>query len=313
MRQPILVGFAVVLLALGAGVAYFIPLLSPKQICSAAAPWNRGDASGDLDHPMGIARDGNLLYVADTESGAVKEFGPDGSLVATWSGFKRPVAVAAAPDGIIYVADFLADRVSKLRPDGSIILRWGRHGTGAGEFDAPSGIAVDRQGYVYVADFYNHRIEKFTGAGTFVAQWGRNGRWNGEFHYPTDVVVSNMGEVFVADAYNNRVQKFTADGVYLGKWGGIGYGLSGRWSGWFRLAKAVTIDPAGDVYVADAFNHRIQKFTPDGRLLAVWSNHSSNDGTTLQYPAGIAAGADGSLYVSDFFTDWIWHLDCRSP
>lgn len=155
-----------------------------------------------------------------------------------------------------------------------------------------------------MTDFYNHRVQKFTADGKFLLQWGSNGRWSGRFHYPTDVAVNNQGEVFVVDAYNHRIQKFTRDGHYLTKWGGISYGLSGKWPGWFRLAKAVAIDQEGYVYVADAFNHRVQKFTGQGKLVSWWGGLGSDLGQ-IHYAAGVAVDTQRSVFVSDFFNNRI--------
>ena len=300
-----------VVLVIGLAILFFalLPTGSVQEHCQTTSRWSQeGVTGGDLYHPMGLAWRNGFLYVADTENEAIKKFREDGSLVAQWKGFKRPVALAATED-FVYVADFLTDRISKLRTDGTLIAEWGRHGKGEGEFDAPSGIAVNQQGRVYVADFYNHRIQKFTPDGKFLLQWGSDGRWSGQFHYPTGVAVNNRGEVFVADAYNHRIQKFTGEGRYLTKWGGIGYGFAGKWLGWFRLAKAVKADSHGDVYVADAFNHRVQKFTGEGKLLAVWPDRRSGP-DQVGYPAGLAVDPKGHLYVSDFFKNQIWTVSC---
>ncbi len=304
------IALGVVVLLLVTGIITYIPLSGPKEICRPIARWDGAGAGWRLDHPMDLAWRDGVLYVADAENGSVKKIRDDGTFIDEWKGFKRPVDVAAA-QGAVYVVDFLADRVVKLGPNGNILGQWGSRGRGPGEFDAPSGIAVDGKGYVYVAEFYNHRIQKFTADGTFVKQWGRDGRWHGQFHYPTDVAVGATGAVFVADAYNHRIETFTEHGVYVGKWGGVGFGLSGKWPGWFRLAKAVTVDPAQNIYVADAFNRRIQKFTATGRLLGAWGNRAASDQEPLRYPAGVAADTDGHLYVSDFFENRIWKLDCR--
>jgi tripartite motif-containing protein 71 len=144
-----------------------------------------------------------------------------------------------------------------------------------------------------------------------VAQWGGDGRANGRFHYPTDVAVGQSGRVVVADAYNHRVQTFTRDGAFVDKWGGTGYGLSGGWAGWFRLAKAVAVDRKGAVYVADAFNHRIQKFTPGGELVGAWSGDASDGAQALRYPAGVTIDDNGAVYVTDFLANTIVRLRCR--
>jgi DNA-binding beta-propeller fold protein YncE len=306
-----LIAIGAVVVVLVAGILTYIPFFPPREICARLAQWDGGGFGWRLNRPMGLAWNDGFLYVADAENGAVKKLRNDGSFVAEWKGFKRPVAVAAAEDAV-YVADFLADQVVKLNPhNGTAVARWGEHGNGTGEFDAPSGIAVGAQGFVYVTEFYNHRIQKFTGNGAFVSQWGTNGRWNGQFHYPTDVAAGATGELMVADAYNNRIEVFTADGRYLRKWGGTGYGISGKWGGWFRLAKAVAVDATGDVYVADAFNRRIQKFSPDGRLLGAWGGGTSEEDQALKYASGVAVSRDGSVYVSDFFENRITKLRCR--
>ncbi len=310
MRKALISLIVLVLLLVIATSAY-VPLSAPRQICTRVAQWDGREAGWHLNRPMGLAWYDGFLYVADAENGAVKKLRDDGTLVAEWNGFKRPVAVGVMRESV-YIADFLDDRVVKLSSqDGAVVGRWGRHGSGAGEFDAPSGIAVDADEFVYVTEFYNHRVQKLTGGGVFVSQWGTNGRWNGQFHYPTDVTVSPTGELIVADAYNHRVEVFKADGRYLRKWGGIEYGISGKWGGWFRLAKAVAVDAAGNVYVADAFNGRIQKFSSDGQLLGAWGGLTSNEDQGLKYASGVAVSRDGLVYVSDFFKNRISKLSCR--
>ena len=110
----------------------------------------------------------------------------------------------------------------------------------------------------------------------------------------------------MADAFNNRIQVFTPEGRYLRQWGGIGFGLGGGWPGWFRLAKEIAHDASGNVYVADAFNGRIQKFTPEGDLLAIWQP----DGPDPRYASGVAVDAQGSVYASGFYAGQLWRLHC---
>ena len=299
LRITILVVIVLVIILIG-----LFPIRSPGDGYREISVWGSDSL---LNHPMGLAWKDGFLYVADTENGFIKKFKDDGSLISQWKGFSRPVAVATVRD-VIYVADFLADKITELQADGTRISQWGRHGKGEGEFDAPSGIAVDPKGDIYVADFYNHRIQKFTADGKYLLQWGGDGRSRGKLHYPTDVNVDLNGNVYVADGFNHRVHKFTGDGHYLAKWGGIGYGLSGGWPGWFRLAKAVTVDSQGNLYVADAFNNRIQKFTENGKLLALWGGPGSGN-NQVNYPAGVAVDPDGHLYVSDFFNNRIIKLE----
>lgn len=114
----------------------------------------------------------------------------------------------------------------------------------------------------------------------------------------------------MADGFNHRIQKFTSDGKYIAKWGGIGYGLSGRRPGWFQLAKALSTDGYGNIYVADAFNHRIQKFTDQGDFLTIWGSLGSGI-DQINYAAGVAVDPEEYLYVSDFFNNRILKLELK--
>ena len=56
---------------------------------------------------------------------------------------------------------------------------------------------------------------------------------------------------------SHRVQVFTGDGVFLAKWGSQGDG-----DGRFNQPRGLGFGPAGNVYVADGTNQRIQVFGP---------------------------------------------------
>ena len=57
-------------------------------------------------------------------------------------------------------------------------------------------------------------------------------------------------------------------------------------------------DGSGNVYVADAGNHRIQKFDASGTFLTAWGSYGSGDGQ-FAYPSGVATDASGNVYVAD--------------
>ncbi|GAC1652053.1 MAG: SBBP repeat-containing protein [Gemmatimonadaceae bacterium] len=285
------------------------PAGTPLAAASTRLPGAFADEAVDSRRPMGLAWGDGVLYVAEADRGVIARYRSDGSPLTSWTGFAKPVAVATAGD-TVYVADFIADRVTKLTSAGVPVAKWGRRGHGPGEFDAPSGLAVDQHGDVYVTDFYNHRVQKFSSEGRFLLEWGGKGRRQGRFRYPAGLALGPAGDVLVADAYNNRVQKFTMDGRVVGEWGGMGFGFGGARPGWFRLAKDVAVDAKGDVYVADAFNRRVQKFSADGTVLAIWPDNNGG-ASTIRYPSALAVGPNGQLYVGDFFTGQLWTVECR--
>jgi NHL repeat-containing protein len=182
---------------------------------------------------------------------------------------------------------------------GTFITKWGGLGSGTGQFNFPADVAVDGDGNVFVVDSGNNRIEEFTNDGTFLAAFGGPGTGDGEFDTPTDVAVAGDGTVVVADTNNNRIQLFTSSGVFLGfflaKFGSMGSG-DGQFSG----PSGVAVDGNGSIFVADAGNNRIQKFTNDGTFLAKWGSVGSGDGQ-FAGPVSVAVDGGGNVFVADKF------------
>jgi DNA-binding beta-propeller fold protein YncE len=150
--------------------------------------------------------------------------------------------------------------VQKFDSTGAYLLQWGASGSGDGQFSTPRGIAVDAAGDVYVVDSGNSRVQKFSGAGTFLGKWGGLGTAEGLFQTPRGIAVDSGGNVYVVEgdsgiSTNNRVQKFTGSGTFLSTFGSRGSG-----DGQLLLASGTTVDGAGNVYVVDSGNDRIQKF-----------------------------------------------------
>ncbi|MFO7733490.1 MAG: 6-bladed beta-propeller [Candidatus Aminicenantes bacterium] len=66
----------------------------------------------------------------------------------------------------------------------------------------------------------------------------------------------------------------------------------------FYMPANLVLDAAGNMYVLDSGNHRIQKFGPDGKFLATMGRQGQGPGEFL-YPSRIDIDAAGYLYVSD--------------
>lgn len=66
---------------------------------------------------------------------------------------------------------------------------------------------------------------------------------------------------------------------------------------YFTTLSGVAIDLAGNVYLADRYNNRIRKFTPDGHFITEWGGAGSGDGQ-FQDPRSVAVGGT-HLYVAD--------------
>lgn len=81
-----------------------------------------------------------------------------------------------------------------------------------------------------------------------------------------------------------------------------GYQLVGNWwgspDGAFSYPIGIAVDNAGNVYVADYNNNRIQKFTSNGIFITMWGTSGSGNGQ-FNHPCGIAIDSGGNVYVAD--------------
>jgi sugar lactone lactonase YvrE len=131
----------------------------------------------------------------------------------------------------------------------------------------------------------------------FLRQWGQIGTGPGQFRLPDGLAVDSGGSVWVADRDNNRIQKFSWDGkvepfpafkrTHL---------TSAR--GHFNLPYGVVVNGLGEIYVADTHNHRIQMFTPEGKLIRTWGGKGKAPGQ-FDTPRGIALDVFGNVWVAD--------------
>ena len=255
-----------------------------------------------------------LLVAAIGTEGKSQDDAP--ALVSVWgrSGagpgeFAHPFDVAVDREGFVYVTDTANHRVQKFTADGSFLLQWGARGTEPGQFVKPVGIAIGPDSSIYVSDFFSESIQKFTPKGTFLLRWGKHGNQPGEFDSPSGLAVSPDASVYVVDEYNFRVQKFTAEGGSLKVWGekgkinvvvsALNFLLTEGLNSAFYYPARIAVGPAGQVYVSDSYNNRVQVFTPDGVFVRKWGGLGLWGGR-FRVSSGIAFGPDGRVYVADF-------------
>jgi DNA-binding beta-propeller fold protein YncE len=156
-------------------------------------------------------------------------------------------------------------------------------------------------GQLYVAEEFNHRISVFNPDGSFAFAFGEQGNAPGQFERPNSVAIGPSGDVYVADTWNYRVQVFTPQGEYLRHWGQpgeFGAGAQQEPTDAFWGPRAVVVDAAEQVYVADTGNKRVRVYNAAGEFIRDIGMGGSGMGQ-LDEPAGLAIGADGRLYVAD--------------
>ena len=113
------------------------------------------------------------------------------------------------------------------------------------------------------------------------------------------MTVGPDGTVIVTDGYNDRVQVFTRDGKFLRIWGGpFALNIFGPFNGWFATVTSIALDLEGNVFVADFYNHRIQKFAADGTFLTSFGEQGSGPGQ-FNYAMAVAVSNDGTVFAAD--------------
>jgi NHL repeat len=115
------------------------------------------------------------------------------------------------------------------------------------------------------------------------------------------VAVDSANSVYVTDQANCRVQKFDGLGNFKFAWGSPGSGPGQFGSGSPKLANypaGVAVDSAGNVYVSDPYNNRVQKFDGSGNFKFAWGSPGSGNGQ-FNGPYGVAVDFEGRVYVAD--------------
>src|SRR5437773_1742222 len=255
--------------------------------------------------PAGVALDpaGNL-YIADTADHRIRKVTPGGT-ISTYAGsgnfgfsgdggpataaeLNFPRDVALDPAGNLYIADHDNGRIRKVTSGGTISTYAGSGSRGlsgdggpatAAQLYSPHGVALDTAGNLYIAD--SNRIRKVTPGGTISTYAGTGtGPFSGDggpataaqLSSPAGVALDLTGNLYIADDGNCRIRKVTPGGTistYAGGGGGtpgfLGDGGPAT-AAYLNNPVGVTLDPAGNLYIADLGNARVRKVTPGGTI-----------------------------------------------
>ena len=292
------------------------------------------DSAGDLfvaDAQNHVVREISVAGVITTVAGTgIAGYGGDGG-AATKAFLDTPTSVAVGAQGKIYIADSHNHRIREVS-NGTITTIAGTGTPGfAGDggpgtsahLALPSGVAVDLNGNVYIADTNNQRVRKLS-SGTITTVAG-NGEelFDGDggaataasLDQPTGVALDAVGNLYIADKNNHRIRVVTGSGT-ISTLAGTGTGaFAGGFSGdgsaatSASLAKPVSIsvDAAGNLFVADTNNQRVRQISADGTIATVVGTGDqgyTGDGgpallAILNSPRAVANDSARNLTVAD--------------
>ncbi len=261
-----------------------------------------GTGSGALFRaPGGLARDaaGNA-YLADAGNSLIRKISATGAVTTlagsssnqgyrdatgTSAWFNTPADLAVDSQGVVYVADTGNSVIRRIAPDGTVTTFAGAAGqrgsadgaAGVARFNQPGGIVVDASGTLYVADTFNHTIRKISAGGavsTYAGVPGVSGIDDGVgtaalFNQPGGLALDSAGKLYVADTGNNSIRVISTAGAVstlagLPTVAGLEDGVGT--AALFNQPKDLSLDAAGNIYVADFGNAAIRVITAAGAV-----------------------------------------------
>ncbi len=256
-----------------------------------------------LDSPQGLALDaGNLLYIADTHNHRIRKLDLATGMITTIAG---STAGFSGDNGLATVA----------------------------QLDLPTALAIDANS-LYIADTQNYRVRKIaiaTGLITTVAGNGTQG-FSGDgglataasIDSPTGVAIDSAGDLYIADTHNHRIRKIAATGIITTIAGTGADAFTGdnaaAKAASLALPHGLSIDAAGNLYIADTENHRIRRVDAiTGAITTVAGNgtqsFSGDDGAAtlaaLDSPRATAISSAGLPTLADTANQRVRQLDAQ--
>ncbi len=266
---------------------------------------------------------------------------------ATSAQLNSPYSLALDSSGDLYFTDLNNNAVRRIAAATGVITTVAGNGTAgfggdgglavSAQLNYPTGIAFDTSGNLYISDTGNSRIRAIAANGTIrtVAGSGTDAGSTGDggpataagLYGPIGIAVDSAANIYIAEYSGQVVRKVTAGTGVISTVAGslpypgyFGFGYSGdggpATSAVLSFPKAVAVDGAANLYIADSFNQAIRKVTAStGIINTIVGNGLGNaagcvfggDGglagsASLCYPEGISVDGAGNLYITDGFS-----------
>jgi hypothetical protein len=189
-------------------------------------------------------------------------------------------------------------------------------------------VYVSNSGANVVSAVANGSTTAFAGSLTAFGEHGDGGQAvNASLYHPGGSAEDAKGDVFIADSGDNVIREVTPAGVIrrIAGTGIAGLGYAGPVGFPAVLSSVdhpqdVAVNAQGDVFIADSYNNRVVKVTPQGQVVTVAGDGVagySGDGrlaafAELNEPNGVAVDAKGNLYIADSANNVIRRVDAKT-
>jgi len=189
--------------------------------------------------------------------------------------FYMPSDIAVDEEGNVYVLDSGNHRIQKFDPQGNFLASFGRRGQGPGEFQYPQSIDIDANGFMYVSDSGNQKLQILKPDGALKKEIKKTDEAPGIIRVRPDRMIMGQGasvysfgmarmeeeqelpkliKILDRDA---KVQKEFGDQKDYKDM------LVNRIGNRYHFA----VDKESNIYVSFDYQNRIEKYSPEGKLL----------------------------------------------
>jgi YD repeat-containing protein len=282
-----------------------------------------------LNDPQGIFVTTTGLYIADTLNCRAEEVPVTSS--SQWGGFKvaddlytiagvSSSACGTGADGVRATSSDLFDPASVAVPDGNLYIA----DSASNRVQEVAGTTHTQFGQSMTAS------DVYTVAGSAAGTAGNSGNGGAAtaalLNDPTGVSVDGTGDLYLTDSGNNSLREVTASTADISETAGNGFTLLDDGDGGTAVTSALNhpgataSDEAGDVFIADTANNRVQEIAASshtqfgismtaGDVYTVAGNAAGQAGyggdggaataALLYQPAAVAVDPSGNLYIAD--------------
>jgi hypothetical protein len=292
----------------------------------------------------------NVIRLVNSGTGVIATYAGNHSAgysgdggAATSASLNSPTGVAVDGAGNVYIADSLNNVIRKVDGVSGNISTW--VGTGAQGYtgdngaatsatmNSPQAIAFDAGGDAYVSDANNNVVRKVSAATriiTTIAGTGTSGfsgdsgaAVNANLNLPQGVALDSSGNLYIADNQNQRIRMVNAStGIITTLAGTSSAGYTGDGgpaaSASLSSPEDVELDPAGNLYIADAANNVIRKISAQTATISTafgtgTAGFSGDGGSAsnaaFHSPFAVVRSPSGNLYIDDSLNNRIRKID----
>jgi len=243
---------------------------------------------------------------------------------------QNPYGIFRDPNGNFFVSDMTNNVIRELVKSTNVVNTFAGNGVSgysgdggpatSAELRQPTSVARDKTGNIYIADQNNHIIRMvntasvistFAGTPQSCGYSGDGGAaTSAKLCTPVGVFVDSKNNVYIAD-WNNHVIREVSNGIIntIAGNGTGGYLGDGGPAITARLnhPTSIAVDSAGNVFIADEYNHRIREVTAATGIITTVAGNGvggfNGDGEAifaeLLYPQGVAVDANENVFIAD--------------